>query len=433
MNGQMKTDFLRKRMVQLREANGYTLSQLAAKLIVDKSTLSRVEKVGGSTSFNKVEQFAKEYCDFFKLGEQQTKMFMRGEKVVVVDTTSLFQRPDLLGELSEEYSCVFVPGFVIDDLNVIVKNNSNEYGTRALDLLNKIRRGNDGRIHTKSFSIPNTSKLAIVDIAIAVSEEYVCDVDIITNDVSLALNIKGCITNDSPYQLLFLEEYAATKQSLVNLSVLNAIDEYYADSYENIEAVLGMKIPSDFADDWNYYLANGKTLIISAVGKTGVPIEQRKEKIRWLIGKGADIDKRDHESKNFPALTHAVKCHDYDMFIFLLNECHANPNVGSRNPYDVGKIRQKNDGNMPIMVAAWENQIAMVEELCKPEHNVSLNQQDGNGFTALIKACYWGNKECRMMIEAAGADTTIFDHEGFTAQDRWEECLRIGRYKEREA
>ena len=78
MNGQMKTDFLRKRMVQLREANGYTLSQLAAKLIVDKSTLSRVEKVGGSTSFNKVEQFAKEYCDFFKLGEQQTKMFMRG-------------------------------------------------------------------------------------------------------------------------------------------------------------------------------------------------------------------------------------------------------------------------------------------------------------------------------------------------------------------
>lgn len=145
----------------------------------------------------------------------------------------------------------------------------------------------------------------------------------------------------------------------------------------------------------------------------------------------SDIDKRDCESKNFPAITHAIKMHNYELFVFLLNECRANPNIGSRNPYDIGKVRQKNDGNTPLMVAAWENQIDMVRDLCA-DGRVSLNQQDSNGFTALIKACYWGNKECRKIIEDAGADTTIFDHEGFTAEDRWNECIRLGRYKEKE-
>ena len=77
------------------------------------------------------------------------------------------------------------------------------------------------------------------------------------------------------------------------------------------------------------------------------------------------------------------------------------------------------------MVAAWENQIDMVKDLCADER-ISLNQQDGNGFTALIKACIRGNKECRKIIEEAGADTTILDHEGLSAEYKWDEFLRIG-------
>lgn len=428
MNEQIKTDFLRRRMMQLREKNGYSLSQLAIELHTNKSTLSRVEKIGGETGFKTVHVFANRYCEFFKMSEKQINQFLRGERAVLVDTSALFKRPDLLGELSEEYSCIFVPGFVIDELKYIKDNNPDDYGSRALDLLNKIQR-ND-RIHTKSYSIPSTSELLIIDIANAVSEEFSCDVDIITNDVPLALKIKGCIKEDSVFQLVFLEEYAATKQNLMNMSLLNAINDYYSDSYEDIEKELGMRLPTKGDEDWNCYLSDGSTLIISAVMNTEAPFEQRKEKIRWLIQRGADIDRRDHESKNFPPLTHAIKMHDYEMFSFLLRECNANPNVGSRNPYDVGKIRQKNDGNMPLMVAAWENQIDVVRDLCS-DKRVSLNQQDGNGFTALIKACYWGNKECRKLIEDAGADKTILDHEGLSAEDRWDECIRIGRYKER--
>ena len=426
MNERTKTNFLRQRMTQLREKNGYSLSQFAAEFPTNKSTLSRVEKIDGETNHKTVKEWAEKYCEKLQMSEQQIQLFMRGEKAVIVDTKALITRPDLLGELREEYSYVVVPSFVIDELKSIKNNNPNDYGLRALDLLNKIQR-----YDIKSYPVPDMSEQSIIEMANALSEELSNEVDIITADDAFALNIKGTIKEDSKYNILFLEEYAATKQELINMRWLNAVNEYYSDSYDDIEVKLAIKMPAKNEDDWNYYLANGTTLIISAVKNDSVPVKQRIEKIRWLINNGADVNKRDHESKNFPAITHAIKMHNYEIFTFLLNECNANPNIGSRNPYDIGKVRQKNDGNMPLMVAAWENQIEMVKDLCA-DKRVSLNQQDGNGFTALIKACYWGNTECRKIIESSGADTTIHDHEGFSAEDRWDECIRIGRYKEKE-
>lgn len=426
MNERTKTNFLRQRMIQLREKNGYSLSQFAAEFPTNKSTLSRVEKIDGETNHKTVKEWAEKYCEKLQMSEQQIQLFMRGEKAVIVDTKALITRPDLLGELREEYSYVVVPSFVIDELKSIKNNNPNDYGLRALDLLNKIQR-----YDIKSYPVPDMSEQSIIEMANALSEELSNEVDIITADDAFALNIKGTIKEDSKYSILFLEEYAATKQELINMRWLNAVNEYYSDSYDDIEVKLAIKMPTKNEDDWNYYLANGTTLIISAVKNDSVPVKQRIEKIRWLINNGADVNKRDHESKNFPAITHAIKMHNYEIFTFLLNECNANPNIGSRNPYDIGKVRQKNDGNMPLMVAAWENQIEMVKDLCA-DKRVSLNQQDGNGFTALIKACYWGNTECRKIIESSGADTTILDHEGFSAEDRWDECIRIGRYKEKE-
>lgn len=426
MNEQTKTNFLRQRMAKLREKNGYSLSQLAALCGANRSTLSRVEKINGFTSHKTVKYWAEKYCEKLEMSEQQKRSFMRGEKSVIVDTRALITRPDLLGELSEEYSSVFVPSPVIDELKSIKNNNPNDYGRRALDLLKKIQR-----YDIKSYLLSDMSEQSIIEMANALSEELSNEVDIITADEVFALNIKSTIKDDSKYNVLFLEEYAATKQELINMRWLNAVNEYYSDSYDDIEEKLAIKMPAKNEDDWNYYLANGTTLIISAVKNVSAPVKQRIEKIRWLISNGADVNKRDHEGKNFPAITHAVKMHNYEIFTFLLNECNANPNIGSRNPYDIGIVRKKNDGNMPLMVAAWENQIDMVRDLCA-DKRVSLNQQDGNGFTALIKACYWGNTECRKIIEDSGADTRILDHEGFSAEDRWDECLRIGRYKERE-
>ena len=214
----------------------------------------------------------------------------------------------------------------------------------------------------------------------------------------------------------------------LDIQSLKKINAYYADSYEGMESAPGVTIPN--REDINAYLPEGNTLIISVVRSRKKPMNQRKEKIRWLIGHGADVDRRDCGKYYFPPLSHAIQNRDFEMFRFLLHECRANPNVGSRNPYDAGKIRQKNDGNMPLMIAAWDNRVEFVRELCE-NPRISLNQQDGNGYTALMKACHWGWLECRDIIRAAGADERIVDRNGYTAEDHYREYLETGRSKNR--
>ena len=432
MNEQIKTDFLRKRMIQLRERNGYTLTRLANEKEYNKSILSRAEKIGGPTNFKTVEKYAKLYCEWFNLSEQQTEIFLRGEKAVIMDTSALVKRHTLLDELCEEYSYVFVPCFVIDELGDIENNNPNDYGRDASALLRNIYE--DERLFTKNYSLPSKTDLMIVDIANAVAEDFNCFVDIITYDYKVAIQIGGCMKPDSRFNLLYLDDYVATKQNLVNMNVLNALNNYFAESYSDIAEKLEISIPSKTDADFylDSYLSDGSTLIISAVNNKEIPIDQRIGKIRWLVTNGADVNKRDCGDEYLPPISHAIRNKDYDMFIFLYKECNANPNVGSRYPYSLGKRRYKNNGNMPLMIAAWNNQIEIVKILCD-DNRVSKNQQDGkNGFTALIKACYWGFKECRKILEDAGADATILDHSGMSAQDRWKECLALSRYKERE-
>lgn len=420
MDERTKGEFLRKRMIELREKNHKSQSEMAELLFVNKSTLSRVES--GASGYKKIQEYAGMYCDKLGVTGQQREIFMRGEKIVVTDTSALLKNIQLIDELSKEYSKVVVPRIVIDELDNIKDHSPQTLASRAWQILRSIGsnqnvitmeyRGNDSEAN-------NDSK--IIAVAEDVMEQFHCSVDIITYDTGFAARLSGKET----IQALFLENYMATKQNLSDIDSLKKIDEYYAESYEDIEKVL--RIPPLSGEDINAYLANGNTLIISAV-RNKHPIRQRIAKVRWLIEHGADVNRRDCGKYYFPPLSHAIQTNDFEMFKFLLHDCQANPNIGSRNPYDAGKIRQKNDGNMPLMIAAWDNKIPFVRELCA-DPRTSLNQQDGNGFTALIKACYWGWLGCRDILIAAGADEKIVDRDGYTAQGRYEEFLETGRRK----
>lgn len=434
MDDNLRCEFLRKRMVELREKNGKNQAEMARLLGEQKSTLSRAEN--GTSKYKTVLHFAELYCDAFHMTQQQKELFLRGDKVVVTDTSALLKNDQLLDELSKEYSWVIVPDVVVNELDGIKDNNTNNLAAKAWRILQSITnhaKDKGGNIITRPYTgdekgINNDQR--IIAIAIDASSEFNCEVDIITYDTGFSARLSGM---DVPVKALFLLNYLATKQNLVDMDSLMKLNQYYADSYDDVEEKLGITIPT--GDDINAYLPPvdardmaGYTLIISAVRNNRATLEQRKEKIRWLIAHGADVNKRDNVKYYFPPLSHAIQKNDFDMFMFLLHECKANPNVGSRNPMDSGKIRQKNDGNMPLMIAAWDNKIDFVRELCADERT-SLNQQDGNGFTALIKACYWGWLECRRILEDAGADKKIVDRDGFTAQDRYHEYLETGRRK----
>ncbi len=420
--------FLCIRLKELREKNGCNMEELAEKICIlegidvkedglrhgtNKSSISRVES--GKTKESTLIDMAKKYCKVFGMNEMQTSQFLRGERVAVPDTSALLKNSQLIDELNKEYSKVVIPKVVVDELDGIKNGNSGSLGKKAWEIIRGISYGE--RIIRMDFTNSpndNSKDCQIIQIAQEASDRYHCNVDIITDDTDYS----AYLGDEHPsLTAIHLREYMATKQELVNMIKLARINEYYADSYEECE------IPEK--NEVNAYLVDGNTLLISAVRNRDASFTQRKEKIKWLLLHNADINKRDNSRRYFPPLSHAIQMGDYDMFEFLLKECHANPNVGSRNPFDSGKVRQKNEGNMPLMIACWEGKKRFVEALCADER-ISINQQDANGFTALMKACMNGhfedNKEKRTwnlkdILISAGADERIVDIDGKTASD----------------
>ena len=253
----------------------------------------------------------------------------------------------------------------------------------------------------------------IISVARNASEKYNSKVDIITEDADYSAYLKG----DDVVSAIHLKEYMKRKQEFLNMDRLDYFNKIYLDSYEEEDC------PT--VKEANGYLRDGLTLIISTVRNNNVSFEQRKKKILWLISCGADINQRDNNRRYFPAITHAIQQNDYDMLEFLLKECNANPNVGSRNPFESGYIRHKNEGNMPLMVAAYHGRENMVRLLCQCE-TISINQQDGNGFTALMKACMNGKTRCRDILKEYNADERIVDINGLTFMDHYHNFLENG-------
>ena len=412
------SEFLCRRMKELREKNGLTMEDMAKRLNkANKSSISRVES--GKTSYSALMELAKEYCATFKMDSIQTEQFLRGDKIVIPDTSALLNNTQLIDELSKEYSRVVIPKVVIDELDKKKNQNAGSLGRRAWEILRSIG-SSDKTLRRDYTGDPNEENddCRIIYIAQEVSNEFGCEVDIISNDVDFSAYLKGVKT----VKALFLREYLATKQELVSMTRIKEIDDYFALSYEDIQP------PT--VQEANAYFDDGNTLIISTVRNRNRSLEEKTAKIRWLIDHGADVNKRDCSRRYFPPLSHAVQMGDYDMFIFLLKDCNANPNVASRNPHDAGKVRQKNEGNMPLMIAAWEGKAKFVRTLCK-DPRTSINQQDANGFTALIKACTNLQFLCRDILLEYGADTKIVDINGKNYEDHINDAHEFGPMRTR--
>lgn len=423
--------FLCRRMKELREKNGFSQEDMAKKLYKEnKSTISRIES--GKVSYKNLLIFAREYCLAFGMSEAQIDEFLRGDRIAIPDTSALLSNPQLIDELNKEYSKVIIPKNVIDELDTIKNRSAGTLAKKAWEIIRGISYGD--RVVSMEYQGDNdddNTDCKIIWIAEKAVEIYGCKVDIITNDTDYSAYLKK--EGETNVKAVHLREYMMTKQGIMNMAFLMEVNNYYADNYD------GYQRPTQ--EEANAYIPDegtvGNTLIINAVRNRKVSFEQRKRKILWLISCGADVDKRDCSRRYFPPISHAVQMGDADMVEFLLNECGANPNVGSRNPFDAGRVRQKNEGNMPLMIVSysaakeWNPQKERIlRALCK-HPKISINQQDANGYTALIKASMNGNAKCRNILLDSGADTRIVDLDGRSAEDWWNLCLEFGPAKYR--
>ena len=424
MSDTMQIAFLCQRLKELREINGLTMEAMATKLAQfdngiapNKSSLSRVES--GKTGEKTLLDMASKYCKVFGMSAEQIEQFLRGDRIAVPDTSALLRNPQLIDELNKEYSKVIIPKVVVDELDRIKNRTSGPLGQKAWEVLRGISYG--PRTILRPYDgdpAEDNDDCRIIYIARSASKEFHCRVEIITEDTDYSAYLKG----DESVSAMHLREYMVTKQALTNMSKLTHINEFYSDSYDELEP------PTK--EEANAYLPDGNTLIISIVRDKSKAFAQRKTKILWLIEHGADVNKRDCNRRYFPPLSHAIQVGDYEMFLFLLRDCKANPNVGSRNPFDAGKVRQKNEGNMPLMIAAWHGKIDFIKALVN-EERTSINQQDANGFTALMKASMNGWNTCINLLKEAGADQKIVDIDGKTAEDWYNDCLQYGKLKDR--
>ena len=413
--------FLCLRMKELREEYKCSLDDMVKKIqnyegtLLKKSSLSRAEN--GKTSEKTLKEYAIRYCNAFCMPDEQIDQFLRGEKTVVVDTSAILKNIQLIDELNEEYDKVIIPKVVVNELNRI-KDSKSSLCKKAWEVLRGISYGD--KIVSMEYTgtnknIKNDEK--IIFIANEASKKNHTKVDIITDDIDYSVYLK----NNENIAALHLGKYIATKQPIRDTGRLDNIKDFFADTYESLEKIS--------KDEVNAYMSDGNTLIISTVRAISKPMNQRKEKIRWLISLGGDVNKRDNARRYFPPLSHAIQVKDYEMFGFLLVECRANPNVGSKNPYSGEKLRQKNEGNMPLMIAAWHGMTEFVKLLCEDERT-SLNQQDANGFSALMKACmngyFRGDKDIRKVLLEAGADTKLVDMSGRSYIDWMNEYRKNG-------
>ena len=319
-------------------------------------------------------------------------------RIAIPDTSALLRNIQLVDKLDMDYEKVIIPDIVINELSYIKDYGKPELRKKAWEVLCAIKNSKSSVVKFMGNNKQNND-LKIISFAECTAQKHGCKVDIITEDIDYSVLLKD---NQNVFALT-IKEYFNKYSFLVDGNKLQQLDSYYSDSYEIICP------PS--VDELNAYLSNGNTLIISVVRTPKQPIEYRKNKIKWLVKNGADVDKRDSGRRNFPPISHAIQMNDFEIFKFLLTECNANPNVGSKNPQNAEGVRQKNEGNMPLMIAAWDGKEQFVNELLK-DSRTSINQQDANGFTALIKACANGNTSCMQMLLNAGADTKIVDIDG---------------------
>ncbi len=393
--------FLCERLKQLRIANKRSMEEMARLLgFSNKSNISRVES--GKMSKSKLLEYVDLYCKALKLSEEQKNLLLRGEKIAITDKSVLFARPRIVDELNEEYNKVIIPDFVVDELDRL-NSRDPKLSKKAWQIKSSITWGKKTicmKYEGKEDELDNQ----MVGIAKQALDEYGCEIHIYTDNLKNTQYTK--IKGNEKIKVYDLSDYTATKQNLLNINQLNEINEYYGEDFEKFG-----KIDSNLADA---YLPNGQTLIISAV-LSGKPDDIVKKKIKWLISNGADVNKRGNYDNYFPAITFAIKKNKLELFKFLLNECNANPNAGSRNPSGKGNFLNANDGNMPLMVAAFHGRTEFVRILCN-NPNISINQQDANGFTALIKASRNGYFDCRNILLDAGADERIVDRDGHNAQ-----------------
>ncbi len=437
-------------------SNGSTVAS------IDRTVYAKYESGILTPSDERIEQFA----SIFDITPDELRHMYQSTAIVIPDTSALLNNSMLLEMLMEDFDQVVIASTVQlelsgmknarGDLSKDEKINKKK-ASQIIGKINELFEQQDIQLEedkkykirirkedSESDELSGDSRISINDrklIALAqkLAKKTSRKVFILHYDKDIPFFSDDTISN------IKLNDYMAKRYSTpAGYQTILDFDEEY-DRIEQYEKLFDNLDKNSI----NTYLPNGMTLLISCINcNTPDNIERRggriiperliKDKVRFLIKHGADLDKTDTNRYCHTPLEHCISLnykehgrYPFELFKMLI-EAGADYNKGSVDETKQRDLRisEKNEGNTPLMKACWEGKKIFVHELLKMP-DLSINQQDCNGFTALIKCAVQrynrkkkGNpcnyyEELYQLLIQNGADTRIRDRNNRTAQDWW--------------
>ncbi|MDR0442791.1 MAG: ankyrin repeat domain-containing protein [Treponema sp.] len=369
---------------RLRKELNMSQDDIASKLNIARPVISNWERSIGEPSTSQLARLAQILnvsIDILVNNEAS------GKRVAVIDTSMLIKRPDIIREIMKKFDEIIVPQIVIDELNN-QKDNAKPWLKRQAALImhyiGEIKRENKKLIiqSTLSKNINDKHDVQIANIAIERAGRnfsdkiYVFAVDIwysfLVNEKRSNLVLLGYDTYKTHFHDNENEYDTEKTQKFMSLLKEKKWEQMQAMEYDP-------EININYVDP-----EIGYTPLIQAVRYKNIDI------INYLMEtyKGRiDLDCHDHYKYKFTPLLHTAQMERLDMMKLLVEE-GADIDVGSKGD---------NKGNTALMVCAWHGFIGGVKFLI--EQGACLNQQDNkNGFTALIKACIKGHLDVADLI-----------------------------------
>ncbi len=428
---------LGKAMRKIRTSAGMNQEEAAKIFNVSRTVYTKYET--GTVKPNKegLDAFAKRFRVSFD-------ELLKKVSIAIPDTCALLKNKRLLHMLLEDYDQVIIPTTVMRELSYrkTQKATPQERKTSKVawqvmanvDYYLEEYKGRISRMDNENHKIPDSvpdvrnmiNDHKVMAMAKDLEKKVVGDVVIIHDDVDFSVHDGKAIK---------IDDYVAKRSKLIDYTSIIDLDM----EFEHLEYF--QKKVSEL--DLNAYLPDGMTLLISAI-KCNDPekIEERDgrripdqkviKKIRFLLANGADPDKNDNGRYCLPPLAHSIQTREhygFDIFKILLEAgCDFNKAARDERTASYMKVGKLNEGNTPLMIACFHAKKKFVKMLCEKD-GISLNQQDSNGYTALIKCAVQRynrikrgqnapiNEELYEYLKSCGADTLIRDRNNHTADD----------------
>ena len=362
------------RIRDLREKKKLTQQDLADKAGTTRATVSKWETGESEPSATQLRLIADALgvsTDYLCGNDASV-----GEKICVLDTCIVLERPRVIDLLIKNslYNKIVIPDVVTSELNYQKDHAKGSNKQRAWLAMVTIERQKDhiefdrtdfnrGEINDDKI-MEVAKKYALVNI-----NNYV---DILTNDVYFSLKHKTFGIKN-----LRIKSFADIEASLYTS------DEY--DEYETQKFLGAVKSGKLSEVQKNYKSTVDVNRVDSQSGQTPLIIAIKAKNhdiLKFLLNlENINVEQRDQYKYAFTPLLHACQMKDLEAMKLLIGN-GANVNSSSRGV---------NKGNTPLMVCSWKYPFIEGIKLLMENENLSYNQQDNNGYTALHKACIWNH------------------------------------------